>query len=225
MLQPELSSGLILYVVIGMAAAMAAVLNAPLAAVLAVMEMTHTVTIAMPALLAIIIATLTNTSLFGNRSAHQSVLRQLQRTVPDDPLSQLLHRTDVTSIMDVRVVRVPTVLAPEDLEPLLEFTPEWCLVSREGEDLYLVQGKELLDWLAKREEPDEPADLTEADIRRWTSASVPLQATLRQVVDTMRSRTVETVCVHERSSSSGKRILHGVVTREGIEKFSLTKLY
>jgi chloride channel protein, CIC family len=224
LLQPELTSDLTLYVVIGMAAAMAAMLNAPLAAILCVIELTHTVSIGMPALLAIVAANLTNNGIFHQRSAHQALLRQLRRATPDDPLNQLLHRTDVSSTMDVRVVRVPVLLQPQDLEPLLEFTPTWCLVCRGDQDLYLVQGSELLEWLAENAPTEEAADLTEAQIRRWTIATVPVQATLRQAMDIIRQRTVEAVCVCERSRATGKQILHGVITREGIEKFSLARL-
>jgi CIC family chloride channel protein len=144
--------------------------------------------------------------------------------VPDDPLNQLLHRTDVNSTMDTRVVRVPVMLQVEDLEPLLEFTPTWCLVERDGDDLYLVKGAELLDWLSRASIEEEAIDITEADIRRWTIAIVPMQATLRQAMDAMRTQTSEAVCVSETSSHSGKDILHGVVTRESIEKFSLGSL-
>lgn len=234
MLFPALASDPTLYIVIGMGAAMAAVLNAPLAAILAIIELTYNISISMPAMLAIVAATLTNTGLFRQQSAHQMVLRQLQRLVPGDPLNQLLHRTDVNSTMDTRVVRVPVQLRPADLEPLLEFQPTWCLVEREGEDLYLVRGSELLAWLTttdgeseganEDEKEDRIIDLTESDIRRWTMAPVPMQATLRQAMDTMRGNTVETVCVVERSRKTGKLILHGVVTRESIEKFTLDRL-
>ena len=183
--------------------------------------------------------------MFRQQSAHQTVLRQLMRVVPEDPLNQLLHRTDVSSAMDSRVMRVPTHLEQEDLEPLLEFTPTWCLLEREGEDLYLVQGEDLLDWLKTRDselEPgteqaqpmeqeqdneeasEEPVDLTQADIRRWSMAPVPLQATLRQALDTMHAQTVEAACVYERSRNTGKRLLHGVLTRESVEKFTLSRL-
>ena len=253
MLLPDLASDTTLYIVIGMGAAMGAVLNAPLAAILAIIELTHSIGIGMPAMLAIVVATLTSTGIFHQRSAHRTVLRQLQRQVPDDPLNQLLHRTDVNSTMDTRVVRVPALLRLEDQEPLLEFTPTWCLVEREGEDLYLVQGRDLLDWLADRaaqaaepeenadaaegaeaperaeeaeevEDADNSIDLTEADIRRWTIGPVPKQATLRQAMDTLRTGTAEAVCVMERSRATGKNILHGVVTRESIEKFTLERL-
>lgn len=222
-LAPDYASDPVLYIVIGMGAAMAAALNAPLAALLAVIELTHSVGIGMPAMLAIVAATLTCTGIFRQRSVHQSVLRQLQRVVPDDPLNQLLHRTQAESVMDSRVVRVPALLSEEDREPLLEFSPTWCLVTREGEDLYLVQGADLLAWLAANSGA-ESVDITDADIRRWTVAAVPIQASLRHALDSINRHTAEAACIYSRSQASGKQILHGVVTREGIEKFTLGRL-
>lgn len=219
---PDIASDPVLYIVIGMSAAMGAVLNAPLAAILAVIELTQTINISMAAMLAIVIATLTNTGLLRQQSAHQSVLRQLQRQVSDNPLDRLLHRTDVNSTMDTRVVRAPCTLTETDLEPLVEFKPTWCLIAREQEDLYLVDGAALLAWLLESEIDEEAGiDVTEADIRRFTIAEVPLEATLRQALDTMKSETVEAVAVYGRSQNTGKRILHGIVTREGIEKFTV----
>jgi len=222
--QPGLASDLPLYIAIGMAAVMAATLNAPLAAMLAVIELTHSIDIAMPAMLAIVAACLTNTGIFQQRSAYAQILLQLQRAVPGDPLTRLLHNTDVTATMDVRVVRVPILLAQDDLIPLLESMPAWCLVEREGEDLYLVRGDELIPWLQQALAASETADLAEAAIRRWSIAPVPLQASLRQAMDTLRTSTAEAVCVYERSRATGKQILHGVVTRESIEKFTLDRL-
>lgn len=221
---PDLASDPALYVIIGMGAAMGAVLNAPLAAILAVIEMTQTLSISMAAMLAIVTATLTSTGLFGQRSAHQTMLRQLQRSIPHDPLNQLLHRTNVNSTMDTRVVRVPVVLSQADLLPLLEFKPTWCLVEREGDDLYLVNGTELLDWLKQASFEEGAVNLTGAGIRRWTISPVPVQATLRQAMDTMRTQTTEAACVYERSPNSGKQVLHGVLTLESIEKFSLASM-
>jgi hypothetical protein len=204
-----------------MGAAMGAVLNAPLAALLAVIEMTQSLSISMAAMLAIVTATLTSTGLFRQGSAHQAMLGQLKRIVPHDPLNQLLHSTNVSSTMDIRVMRVPLVIAQKDLEPLLEFTPAWCVVERDGEDLYLVNGTELLEWLKQASFEDDSVDLTGAGIRRLTISPVPIQATLRQAMDTMRSKATEAVCVYDRSTNTGKQILHGVLTLEGIEKYTL----
>jgi len=223
MLFPELASQPELYIVIGMAAAMGAMLSAPLAAILAVIELTQTVSVVMPALLAIVAANLTNTGVFQQRSAHQSRLRQLQRVVPDDPLNQLLHRTNVTSNMEVSVVKVPVQLDESAVLPLVNATPGWCLVVRDSEDLYLVRGKDLAEWIQDNPAGDAPADITEAGIRRWSITQVPEQATLRQAMDTLRAQTVEAVCVYGRDAG-GRRVLQGIVTRESIEQFTLSRL-
>jgi len=100
---PDIASDYTLYIVIGMAAAMGAILNAPLAAILAVIELTQSV--------------------------------KLQRLVPNDPLNQLLHRTDVSSSMEISVVKIPVLLQHSATQPLLMATPTWCLVERDSEPL------------------------------------------------------------------------------------------
>jgi H+/Cl- antiporter ClcA len=220
---PEIASDPSLYIVIGMAASMGAILSAPLAAILAVVELTQTVSIAMPALLAIVTATLVNTGAFRQRSAHQSALQQLKRLVPDDPINQLLHRTAVTSSLEVSVTKVAVELDGAQAELLTKATPAWCLVERGTEVLYLVRGQDLVGWLADKPVDENGLDLTEADIRRWTIAALPAQATLRQALDTMRSETVESVWVYSRGAG-GTQLLQGIVTRDTVEKYSLPNL-
>jgi hypothetical protein len=43
-------------------------------------------------------------------------------------------------------------------------------------------------------------------------------------MDNIARDTAEVACIYERSRSSGKQILQGVVTRESIEKFTLGRL-
>ncbi|MFT7286482.1 MAG: CIC family chloride channel protein [Halieaceae bacterium] len=216
-----------LYVTIGMAATMGAVFGAPLAASLAVIELTQSTSVAMPALLAIVAANLTNLTLFRQRSAHRSVLRQLQRQLPDDPLNQLLHRTDVNAVLDGSVVILSDQLGPAVRSTLSLQVPTWCLITREGENLFLVSGSELLQWLENNPpgEAEEARnfDVTESSLRRWSIGVVPEQATLRQTLDILRTRTVEAVCVYSRSGNK-QRSLRGVVTRDRIERFTLDHL-
>lgn len=148
-LAPELSSDPTLYVTIGMAAAMATVVGAPLAASLAVVELTQSTAIAVPALLAIVVANLTNVALFRQRPVHESIMRQLERQVPSDPLEQFLHRTDATLCMEKSVVRVPVEVSAKALWALTLQVPTWCLVHREDEDLFLVDGNDLLAWAGR----------------------------------------------------------------------------
>lgn len=236
-LAPELSSDPTLYVTIGMAAAMATVVGAPLAASLAVVELTQSTAIAVPALLAIVVANLTNVALFRQRPVHESIMRQLERQVPSDPLEQFLHRTDATLCMEKSVVRVPVEVSAKALWALTLQVPTWCLVHREDEDLFLVDGNDLLAWAGRHDATQESAlseegaasdgestlDLSATDVRRWTTTRLSEQATLRETLDALRRATVETACIYSRATR-GKQSLRGVVTRERIEQFSLSRL-
>ena len=80
-----------------------------------------------------------------------------------------------------------------------------------------------MEWLQPRDQ-QLAIEITGADIRRWSTAQVPVQASLRHALDAITRGTAEVACIVERSRSSGKTILHGVVTRDSIEKFTLGRL-
>ena len=75
---PELASNHSFYVLLGMGAMMGAVLNAPLAALMALLEFSSNTAMIFPGMLVITIATLTNSELFNQRSAHQTVFQHIK---------------------------------------------------------------------------------------------------------------------------------------------------
>jgi CIC family chloride channel protein len=218
---PELNTNVGLYTVIGMGAAMAAVLNAPLAAILAVTELTHSTTVVFPSMLAIVAANLTNRVAFRQRSAHQTVLTHLQRNIPQDPISQMLHQTNIVSAMERGLKKLPCSPDPQVLSELAEQPPRWCLLQREGAPMYLVRGEALSQALATLSDTD-IIDLTELDVRRWSIVNLNERATLREALDTLRRETAEAVVVTSGNSSGGN--VSGVVTRDTIDRFYLNRL-
>jgi H+/Cl- antiporter ClcA len=217
---PEYSSDPALYVVIGMGASMAAMLNAPLAALLAVVELTGNVSVVFPTMLAIVAATLTNTVGMRARSAHQTVLRHLERVIPEDPISQLLHQTNVLTAMDRSVLVLNHGLGKNEFP--LDATPNWCLLKREDENLFLVRGTEvaaIADALAE----DERVDLMEQDLRRWTITAVSPRATLREALDAMRRQDAEAAIIID-TRIPGDLGIRGALTRDIIDQFYLMRL-
>lgn len=215
----------LLYVVIGMAATMGTLLGAPLAAILAVVEMTQTVTIVMPAMLAIVAATLVNRELFKQSSAHQMALRNTPHLMPQDPLNQLLHRTHVSTCMDTNVSRLSVTLSTESHNALRHATPKWCLLERGQQALYLVRGSDALAWLEENPatSDSDARDINDMTIQRWSVASVPVQASLRQALDAIHAIDAQAVCIYGRDASRN-HVLLGVVTLKMIEEFTLNYL-
>ncbi len=99
-LAPDEASQPAFYVMLGMAAMMAAVLQAPLAALIAVFELTENPNIIFPAMLIIVCATMTTRAVFNRGSIFIATLEALNVRYPLDPASATLSRTSVLSVVE-----------------------------------------------------------------------------------------------------------------------------
>ncbi len=219
---PDLTSDPAFYAIIGMGACMAAVMNAPLAALLAVVELSDNISIILPALLAVVAATVTRSSLFRQQSAHQTILRHLQRDTSEDPTSQMLQATSVQTVMKRDFCRLPEQVDATQLGELRQQTATWIVVEREGNALYLLSGQEFQDLLQSTP-PENTLSLDEVDLRRWSTGGIRAGATLQEALDTLQDRAVEAVVVMDFYRGEG-RAVRGILTRDTIEHFYLNKL-
>lgn len=92
------SSDSSLYALVGMGAMMAAVLNAPLAALIAIIEMSNSLHIALPGMLAIVMACICNARLSRRASVHQAALHAIGARLKLSPIMQSLQRIGVEQI-------------------------------------------------------------------------------------------------------------------------------
>ncbi|WP_095211379.1 chloride channel protein [Endozoicomonas ascidiicola] len=87
------------HTVTGMIAMMAAVLQAPLAALVTVLEMTQSSEIILPAMLSIVIACLTSSQLCGQQGIFAMQFQVKGLNIRVSPMAQLLNRVGVASLM------------------------------------------------------------------------------------------------------------------------------
>jgi len=87
------------YAMLGMGAMMSAVLQAPLAALVALMELTHNPEIILPSMATIVIANISCSYLFKQDSAFIEILRKQGMDYQANPITQALNHQGVTSLM------------------------------------------------------------------------------------------------------------------------------
>lgn len=216
---PELASSHSFYVLLGMGAMMGAVLNAPLAALMALMELTDNTTIIFPGMLAITIATLTTSELFKQRSAHQTILRHIKLLIPTDPISLALQRSSVGSLLQRNVLAIDPELSPNQIRSLREEGAQWYVVRRSANnEKCLIWHGELDDKLdaALAENPDAGIQVLELGAKIQPAAELPLGATLCEALMQMDEAGIDTLYV------SGPFPDHGIITRTDIEKYTRT---
>lgn len=220
---PELASNHSFYVLLGMGAMMGAVLNAPLAALMALIELGNNTAMIFPGMLAITVATLTTSEVFKQQSAHRTTLSHLKLLIPTDPVSLALQRTSVASLLKRDVQVINSVIDRQQAAELLDQPPLWYVVRDEASgEKHLVWGNDLnppLQLLLEGSD-DRPIEPLAVAGKYQQVMQVPLQATLCEALSVMDTKEVDVVYVT--GDIAGPFSDHGIITRADIEKHSRT---
>ncbi|MBD3670785.1 MAG: chloride channel protein [Gammaproteobacteria bacterium] len=200
------------YAMIGMGAMMAATLQAPLAALMAILELTANPNILFPGMLAVIIATLTTSELFGRQSVFLTTMRARGLDYRNDPISQSLRRLGVMTVLDKSFQILPAEVERDAVENALVQHPHWILVTEEGEPTRMLPGADLAHALSSDVEA-ERFDLLSLPARRMELTAVSSRVTMQHALRLMQENQLLALAVME-----GRRVL-GVVSMEKIEAY------
>lgn len=203
-----------LYAMLGMGAMMGATLQAPLAALLALLELTGNQNIIFPGMLAIVSANLAARELFNSDSIFLSQFRGIGLDYRNDPIAQSLRRIGVESVMNKAYVmtepRIPRNVAYNHLKE----APDWLLIRKEDGN-QLMPATDLARHL--EETDDEEIDLLEIPAKRRQLVQVTIESTLQYAQQLLNESEAEALYVIKKLGVSADRI-YGIITQEDIEK-------
>ena len=204
------------YVMLGMGAMMGAVLQAPLAALMAVLELTNNPNIILPAMLVIIIANMTAAHLFRMRSVFLMQMEILGLEFRQNPLSMALSRASVASIMIRSFERVKRHVDATEAIEITRRKPLWLLIEGADGPDFILRTEDLRQHLG--EKPKAEIDLSAIPATRKDVTGVLLQATLSEALDALDNSGVQALYVN-RITAPMMNSPVGIVTREDIENF------
>ena len=214
---PDLASNHSFYVLLGMGAMMGAVLNAPLAALMALLEFSNDTSMIFPGMLAITIATLTNSELFNQKSAHQTVFQHIKLLLPTDPMSLALQRNSVASVMQRSLCTTPPQMTADQAKLLLKENTQWYVVIDDANrPINLIAGVDMIDHLEKNISND-TVYLLDGSLAMQPLTALNIQATLKQALNKMDDNKVNALFVS--GYISGSYPDNGIVTRDDIEQY------
>ncbi len=224
LLHPETGISEGLYVMLGMTAMMAAVLQAPLAALMAVLELTANPNLMLPAMVIIVVATLITTVVFKQKSVFLSTLDTLGLKYPPDPVTLHLQRAGVASIMNRDLVRLDNRCSIEDAKRSLSAQPLWVVVeTAPGEVRCMLRASDLrvhLDTLegSDGDLDDRQIDLLEIPGERLDVANLDYRATLAEAQAVLKELDTEAVCIRRTTAPMIETVV-GVVTQLDIDNY------
>ena len=218
------------YALLGMGAMMGASLQAPLAALTAIMELTYNPGIIMPGMLTIVIAQLTASVIFKKESLFVSMLRNNGLDYDISPAMQVLRGIGAASILDNKIVRVAPIMSRKAAKLLVADTENinWLLVNNDaGELSTLMPLSELAKFLQtssqgvvklKEEMGDEKEfNLLEIPANRMQLSPLSLRANLQQAHEKfLQGAEVLFVVFNEEQAQASNRI-YGVITKTMVD--------
>ncbi|MBQ0730369.1 MAG: chloride channel protein [Oleispira antarctica] len=221
-LMPNYPINIGFYAMLGMGAMMAAVLRAPLAALMALLELTANPNIILPGMMAIVIASLTVSEVFHLPSIFRI---QTNLAVNNDPVRQLLRNTWVGQVMTQNFNTSSRLINLASAQLILSHQPAWIYIESEQQLLLSTDLVRFIENHADNENPDklDQADPDHLEIDclllpgdRKMVKSISLMANLQNALDLMQQHHIEWLVVH-RDKQFNQVV--GIISREMVEQY------
>jgi len=212
----DVSSGF--YAMLGMGAMMGAVLQAPLAALLALLELTASPNVIMPGMAAVVSAAMVSSIVMRQASIYKLMMLSSGLDFHNDPMSQALSRIGVARIMNRTIARAERSISSTAAEQLLSDNPKWVLVRGEQAPAALLPAADLAHYMQEQEHAgDEQIDLLSIPAERLDLAATDVLASVqdaRQTLDHSGKQALYVTGGH----GAGRKKIYGIVTREEIDR-------
>jgi CIC family chloride channel protein len=214
-----------LYAMLGLAGMMSATLQAPLAALMALLELTANPNIIFPGMLVVVLSSLVSSELFGQKGYFPALLGVAGVELKSSALSRFLDRAAVPAVMERSVRSVARYLSWEDAQQTIASHPVWLVIESDQSVPVLLPAAALAHHLERMQSDQQPLaqmedelDLLSLPLERVKPVPVLLSATLKEVLQAMDKAQTSVASVH-RVSHAGESRLYGVVTRAQVEGF------
>jgi hypothetical protein len=204
------------YALIGMCTMMGATLQAPLAALTAMLELTANPHIIMPGMLALIAGVLVSREVFGKDSVYVVLMKARGLDYRDTPLTQTLRRIGVASAMERRYESLPEAVDRKRVLEALATEPRWILITRDRQPLAIMPAADLARQVQDHPE-QEACSLTEIPAERRDITAIDFQASLQEALDILNAEDADALYV-TRHTIPGISRVYGVLTREDIDR-------
>ena len=209
------------YSMLGMGAVMGASLQAPLAALTAMMELTKTPQVILPGMISIVIANLTASEVFRKKSLFISMLESNGIDITATPVTQSLRRTGVASVMNRSIVKAEMNVNVELLQQTIANKTQWLLIENQATQLDKIIPTDYLEVLLKNQKKSQNNETIDLSIALQSDYSISvsfihLQATLEEALHKMNQMNVDILYVKRVVAPNIIRI-YGIVTRAQIK--------
>ncbi|EPJ48088.1 MAG: hypothetical protein OFPI_30810 [Osedax symbiont Rs2] len=210
-----------LYAMLGMGAMMAAVLNAPLAALIALLELTYSPNIIFPGMIAIVISNLTARYVFNTPSIFLASLQAQGLDYRLEPIAQILTRASVAKVMTKNFLTSNAKISLQQAQQLIDDDLIWLLVKESEQQTNIFPVDNISNFLIRDVlEQGELIDLNRIPAERYEVVKLNFRATLHEALKLMDQQSTDLLCIYDHTEQ-----LIGLLSRLQIENYYNNKQY
>ena len=211
---PSMTSSIGFYAMLGMCAMMGATLKAPLAALMALLELTANTHIIFPGMLAIVFANIIVFERFKLDSIFLTLLRARGLDYRNDPVSQALRRISVVKAMQRNFVILTETISAEGAKHALANNPQWIIIQQKDTPSFLLPAADLARALEESEEDE--INLLKIPASRQNLTKASLHDSLQEALNALNTHHCEALYITRITAPMVERT-YGVLTRQDIE--------
>ena len=208
------------YVAIGMVAMMGAVLNAPLAALVAILELSNSPGIIFPSMLTVVVACLGVQHLFKYKGIFAEQLKIEGLNLSAEAGKGFLSRIGVRSVMNSSFLQTGATVNWQQAQELVESNQFWSVVNQAEREALLPTAElaRLMDEKTAAEEAGEDINLADLSEKMVNTGRLDSLANLQEASSLISSSGAEALLVLDSSSFPNYKVI-GVITRETIMNY------
>ena len=199
------------YALLGMGAMVGACLQAPLAALTAIIELTYNPGAVMPGMLTIVVAQLTSRVIFKKQSLFLTMLKTNDQDYQINPISQTLQRIGVASLLENNFVRSTRIVSRERAEEIVKSDIKWIILSQEDKPSRVIPMLDLARYLSLSTEGLEEIDLILIPANRMQLDPISLQSNLHQAHIKFKNGSEALYVVFKEADATNKARIYGIL--------------
>ncbi|MFK0572465.1 chloride channel protein [Endozoicomonas sp.] len=209
------------HVITGMIAMMAAIFQAPLTALITVLELTHSSQIILPAMVAIVIACLTSSQIGKQQGIFAMQFLARGQNTQLSPMARLLNRTGVASLMDTRFISSSRTTDLSALHSLINDnetvqSSQWILVEENDQTLGIIPASTVKTVITPLD--NGLTDLT-AHPDYQSAVIIPMGATVHEALQKMEQLAIDHLLASNHQKLADSLSVRGVISRSSIERY------
>jgi len=204
------------YVLLGMVGMMSATLQAPLAALIAMLELSRNMNIIMPGMLVVVGANLLASEVFGKKSVFRMLLRERGMDYEPNAITRQLRSISVSRVMDRRFASIQLDASLEDLRMTLQSHPLWLVVKHGERPTTLLSASEVEREIAGlTAEENLGAPLKMIKQQGLQLGTIDARANLHEAMEALNGAESGALVVMVKRLR--KSVIDGVITQQAID--------